>query len=67
MVIDKIKKFNDTDKSNSEKNEKASEMLIGKWVKCDSVKKYYIKKMFIKIIVYVLIVVSILEFLPEED
>ena len=28
MVIDKIKKFNDTDKSNSEKNEKASEMLI---------------------------------------
>ena len=39
MVIDKIKKFNDTDKSNSEKNEKASEMLIGKWVKCDSCKE----------------------------
>lgn len=44
MVIDKIKKFNDTDKSNSEKNEKASEMLIGKWVKCESCKEILYKE-----------------------
>ena len=44
MVIDKIKKFNDTDKSNSEKNEKASEMLIGKWVKCDCCKEILYKE-----------------------
>ena len=44
MVIDKIKKFNDTDKSNSEKNEKASEMLIGKWVKCDKCKEIIYKE-----------------------
>ena len=44
MVIDKFKKFNDTDKSNSEKNEKASEMLIGKWVKCDSCKEILYKE-----------------------
>ena len=44
MVIDKIKKFNDTDKSNSEKNEKASEMLIGQWVKCDSCKEILYKE-----------------------
>ena len=44
MVIDKIKKFNDTDKSNSEKNEKASEMLIGKWGKCDSCKEILYKE-----------------------
>lgn len=44
MVIDKIKKFNDTDKANSEKNEKASEMLIGKWVKCDSCKEILYKE-----------------------
>ena len=44
MVIDKIKKFNNTDKSNSEKNEKASEMLIGKWVKCDSCKEILYKE-----------------------
>ena len=44
MVIDKIKKFNDTNKSNSEKNEKASEMLIGKWVKCDSCKEILYKE-----------------------
>ena len=44
MVIDKIKKFNDTDKSNSEKNEKASEMLIGKCVKCDSCKEILYKE-----------------------
>ena len=67
MVIDKIKKFNDTDKSNSEKNEKASEMLIGKWVKCDSCKEILYKEDVHKIIVYVQIVVNILEFLLEED
>lgn len=43
MVIDKIKKLNETD-SNNEKNEKASEMLIGKWVKCDSCKEILYKE-----------------------
>lgn len=44
MVIDKIKKFNDIESSNNEKNEKASEMLIGKWVKCDSCKEILYKE-----------------------
>lgn len=43
MVIDKIKKINEAD-SNNEKNEKASEMLIGKWVKCDSCKEILYKE-----------------------
>ena len=44
MVIDKIKKLNETDSNNNEKNEKASEMLIGKWVKCDSCKEILYKE-----------------------
>lgn len=41
MVIDKIKKMNDDSKD--EKNVKASEMLIGKWVKCDKCKEILYK------------------------
>lgn len=44
MVIDKIKKLNETDSNSNEKNEKASEMLIGKWVKCDSCKEILYKE-----------------------
>lgn len=41
LVIDKIKKVNKTEKS--VKNEKASDMLIGKWVKCDKCKEILYK------------------------
>ena len=41
MVIDKIKKVNKAEKS--VKNEKASDMLIGKWVKCDNCKEILYK------------------------
>ena len=44
MVIDKIKKLNETDSNSNEKNVKASEMLIGKWVKCDSCKEILYKE-----------------------
>ena len=44
MVIDKIKKFNDTDKSNSEKKEKGSDVLIGKSKKYDYCKKILYNK-----------------------
>lgn len=45
MVIDKIKKFNNQDDQNLDiKNEQASEMLIGKWVKCDSCKEIIYKE-----------------------
>ena len=37
MIIDKVKKVNKQEKS--VKNEKASDMLIGKWVKCDNCKE----------------------------
>lgn len=42
MVIDKIKKM----KENSEvvKNEEASDMLVGKWIKCDSCKEILYKE-----------------------
>lgn len=42
MVIDKIKKINKEEKSI--KNEKASDMLIGKWVKCDKCKEILYKE-----------------------
>ena len=42
MVIDKIKKVNKAEKS--VKNEKASDMLIGKWVKCDKCKEILYKE-----------------------
>ena len=56
MVIDKIKKINKEEKT--EKNTKAADMLIGKWVKCDTCKE---------ILVYVQTVVNILEYLQEGE
>ena len=41
MVIDKIKKINKEEKT--EKNTKAADMLIGKWVKCDECKEILYK------------------------
>ena len=41
LIIDKIKKVNKAEKS--VKNEKASDMLIGKWVKCDNCKEILYK------------------------
>ena len=41
MVIDRIKKVNKQEKSI--KNEKASDMMIGKWVKCDNCKEILYK------------------------
>ena len=43
MIIDKIKKFNEEEKR--EKNEKASNMMIGKWVKCDKCKEILYKEL----------------------
>ena len=42
MVIDKVKKVNKEEKRI--KNEKASDMLIGKWVKCDVCKEIIYKE-----------------------
>ena len=42
MVIDKIKKINKVQKR--VKNEKASDMLIGKWIKCDNCKEILYKE-----------------------
>lgn len=42
MIIDKIKKINQTEEKNK-KNIKASDMLIGKWVKCDACKEILYK------------------------
>lgn len=42
MVIDKVKKVNKKEKS--VKNEKASDMMIGKWVKCDKCKEIIYKE-----------------------
>ena len=41
MVIDKVKKVNKEEKRI--KNEKASDMLIGKWIKCDNCKEILYK------------------------
>mgnify|MGYP003184238821 FL=1 len=43
MVIDKIRKINKSDEE-PEKNVKASDMLVGKWVKCDSCKEILYKE-----------------------
>lgn len=43
MVIDKIKKINEKEKIRI-KNEKASDMMIGKWVKCDNCKEIIYKE-----------------------
>ena len=42
MVIDKIKKINQIE--SNEKNEKASDMLVGKWVKCSNCKEILYKE-----------------------
>lgn len=42
MIIDKIKKVNKIEKRI--KNEKASDMMIGKWVKCDNCKEILYKE-----------------------
>ncbi len=42
MVIDKVKKLNDKEEKRV-KNEKASDMMIGKWVKCDKCKEIIYK------------------------
>ena len=38
MIIDKVKKINGEEK-NKQRNEKAADMMIGKWVKCDNCKE----------------------------
>ena len=43
MIIDKIKKINQTEET-PQKNERASDMLIGKWVKCDKCKEILYKE-----------------------
>ncbi len=43
MVIDKIKKINQVDDIN-EKNVKASDMLVGKWLKCSNCKEILYKE-----------------------
>ena len=43
MVIDKVKKVNKEEK-NILKNEKAADMMIGKWVKCDVCKEIIYKE-----------------------
>ena len=43
MVIDKVKKVNKEEKS-IKKNIKAADMMIGKWVKCDSCKEIIYKE-----------------------
>ena len=43
MVIDKVKKVNEEEKD-VKKNVKAADMMIGKWVKCDSCKEIIYKE-----------------------
>ena len=43
MVIDKVKKVNEKEEKRV-KNEKASDMMIGKWVKCDKCKEIIYKE-----------------------
>ena len=42
MVIDKVKKVNEAEKDNV-RNERAADMMIGKWVKCDACKEIIYK------------------------
>lgn len=44
MVIDKIKKLNRPETNGKERNTKASDMLVGKWVKCDECKEILYKE-----------------------
>ncbi len=43
MIIDKVKKVNG-EETNKTRNEKAADMMIGKWVKCDSCKEIIYKE-----------------------
>ena len=43
MVIDKIKKVNNSQDEKPHKNTKAADMLVGKWVKCDACKEILYK------------------------
>lgn len=43
MVIDKIKKVNNAEDEKPQKNTKAADMLVGKWVKCDACKEILYK------------------------
>ena len=43
MIIDKVKKINGEEK-NKQRNEKAADMMIGKWVKCDNCKEILYKE-----------------------
>ncbi len=43
MIIDKVKKLNEEEKGRT-KNEKASDRMIGKWVKCDKCKEIIYKE-----------------------
>lgn len=43
MIIDKVKKVNEKE-VNRIKNEKAADMMIGKWVKCDNCKEIIYKE-----------------------
>lgn len=43
MVIDKIKKVNNSEDEKPHKNTKAADMLVGKWVKCDACKEILYK------------------------
>lgn len=43
MIIDKVKKINEKEQK-IKKNKKASNMMIGKWVKCDSCKEIIYKE-----------------------
>ena len=45
MIIDKVKKLNGEEKSKV-RNEKASDRMIGKWVKCDNCKEIIYKEDF---------------------
>ena len=43
MIIDKVKKINEEEKVKV-RNEKASDRMIGKWVKCDNCKEILYKE-----------------------
>ena len=64
MVIDKIKKVTVTD---TKANTKASDMMVGKWIKCDNCKEILYKEDVRANLVFALIVVNILDFLQEEE
>lgn len=44
MIIDKVRKVNINDKVEFSRNEKAADMMIGKWVKCEKCKEIIYKE-----------------------